>query len=298
MIERDDRSIDESTLGGGGRFDDDRLMAYVLGLDGDPELETAVTSDEALRARVAALRDEIAAVGAGLSRVVPPPPDDYTDLGEERWRRLRELLATPAPAVSDRRPLWRRALAPAIALGLVLVLGVAGIQYLGGGEGTELATENATDKAAESYGDAAASDQDASLGRAASEDGDGRATAQVREIAGATSYAAVVVARAAPPGGSSQRFEVVRILRQDDADVEVGDLVELGIIDQTVEPDRLVVLFLDPSPIPDPSGTAGAPTVATTEGGGPGVVEYGHHGARALILLLEAGTDPGALSLP
>ncbi len=297
MADHDDMTADPGFAAGEPGFDDDRLLAFALGLDDDPQLAAAAESDAALRARLDAMRADVATIGAGLERVVPAPPDDYTDLGDERWRRVRGLLEAPATAASRRRPLWRRALAPAVALALVFVLGVAGVQYLGGNDGVELATEGAADKATEGDGDETGSAQEDSLGRTAGQDGGG-AAARVREIADAASYAAVVVARAAPPGGSSQRFEVLRVLRQDDTGVEVGDLVELQIVDQTVEPERLVVLFLEPSPVPAPSTTAGAPAATATDGSELGVVEYEHRGTRALIVLLEAGTDPGAVNLP
>ena len=40
--------------------DDDRLLAYVLGLDDDPELEAAAAADEELRRRINLLRDQMA----------------------------------------------------------------------------------------------------------------------------------------------------------------------------------------------------------------------------------------------
>ena len=52
-------------------FDDDRLLAFALGLDDDPELVAATAADEGLRRRLDAVRAEVEQVGAQVRAAVP-----------------------------------------------------------------------------------------------------------------------------------------------------------------------------------------------------------------------------------
>jgi hypothetical protein len=300
MTDRDDMHEDQTAGDGAPAFDDDRLLAYALGLEDDPGLEAAVQADPALRARLAAMQADVDAVGAGLDRVVPAPADDFSDLSDPRWDGLREFVAAPAPAAPRRRPTWLRVLAPAAAIVLVLVAGVIGVQRLGD-VGGEMANQSAADKATAGYGEEAAPTLDGSAGGAAAEGGDDAAPLLERAVPGAAAYPLVVVARAIVPGDFGQRFEVVRVLRDvSAAGIEVGDRVRLRIVDRAVAPDRLVALFLGPAPTPAPATgpSASATTDSQERGVEAAIVEYEYRGLPALALQLPAGTDPDAVTLP
>ena len=79
------------------RFDDDRLLAFALGLDDDPELAAAAAGDERLRRRLDAMRAEIGGVATQLDAAVPAPGGDYADPTGVRWAGLREFYQPPAP---------------------------------------------------------------------------------------------------------------------------------------------------------------------------------------------------------
>ncbi len=78
------------------RFDEDRLLAFALGLEDDAELQAALAVDEELRRRLEALQADLGDVGGGLERLVPAPDDTYADPAA-RWGELRPFFAT-APA--------------------------------------------------------------------------------------------------------------------------------------------------------------------------------------------------------
>jgi len=266
-------------------FDDDRLLAYALGLDDDPGLEAAAEADAALNARLAAMRADVGAVGAGLDRVVPAPPDEYTDLSGTRWGELREFVAAPAPAAPRRRPMWLRVLVPAAAIALVLVAGVVGLQRLGTVGGNEAATVADDEKTVESYGR-----QSGGTGTAE----DAGAPSLDATIPDPTAYETVVVARAQLPFGGRQRFEVLRVLRG-----EAGTEVSLAMVDRALAPDTLAILYLRPTghandapSAPSPASTA-TPLVVAGK-----VVRYTFKGEPALARRLPADTDLETITLP
>ena len=88
---------DEKTreMTGASAFDDDRLLAFALGLDDDPELLAAAAGDEGLGRRLDAVRAEVGQVGAQVRAAVPGPNEDYTHLGDPRWAGLHEFFAPP-----------------------------------------------------------------------------------------------------------------------------------------------------------------------------------------------------------
>ena len=95
----------------GGGFDDDRLLAYALGLDDDPELVAAAAADDELRARLEAVRAQAEAVGARVAAAVPAPDEDYADLSSPRWAALGEFFeaaqagtGAPSPCALAARP--------------------------------------------------------------------------------------------------------------------------------------------------------------------------------------------------
>jgi hypothetical protein len=279
---------DERTDNGiqpGGGFDDDRLLAYALGLDDDHGLEAAAAGDAALRARIAAMRADVGAVGAGLDRVVPAPPDEYTELSGAQWGELRELVA--APAAPRRRPMWLRVLVPAAAIALVLVAGVVGLQRLGTVGGNDAATVTDDEKALESDGRQSGGTE----GGAAEGAG---APSLDATVPGSAAYETVVVARAEPPFGGRQRFEVLRVLRG-----EAGAEVSLAMVDRALAPDTLAILYLRPTghandapSAPSPAST-GTPLIVAGK-----VVRYTFMGEPALARRLPADTDLETIALP
>jgi len=268
-------------------FDDDRLLAYALGLEQDPALEAAAEADAALHTRIAAMRADVGAVTAGLDRVVPAPPDEYTDLSGARWGELREFVAAPAPAAPRRRPMWLRVLVPAAAIALVLVAGVVGLQRLGTVGGNDAATVADDEKALESDGRQSGGTE----GGAAEGAG---APSLGATVPGSAAYETVVVARAEPPFGGRQRFEVLRVLRG-----EAGTEVSLAMIDRALAPDTLAILYL--RPIGDVYLAPSAPSPVAP--GSPLVVAgkflaYTLKGEPALARTLPADTDLDKVTLP
>jgi len=281
-------------------FDDDRLLAFALGLEDDPELEAAAADDAVLRDRLAAMRADVGAVAAGLDRVVPAPPDGYVDLREERWGELRDLMTAPAPAEPRRRPFWLRVIAPAAAIALVLVAGVVGLQHLGVGSDDATLEMQGGDKSAESSQarDGVDLSGDEGAGSAVT---DSMAPSVESAVPDPALYATVLVARAAPPTDLRQRFDVLRVLRDANAaSWGIGDVVRLTIVDETVTSERLVVLYLDPSGVlSSPGTTGGTATPSPNAGDTRGlVIEYVYHGRPALARMLPSGTDPNTVTLP
>ena len=288
----DSANTDEDFVSGsaGGRaFDDDRLLAYALGLGDDPELEAAAREDDALRDRIAAMRGDVDAVAAGLDRVVPAPPDDYADLGEARWGELRESVT--APAAPRRRPAWLRVLAPAAAIALVLVAGVVGLQRLGDGEGNEAATTSADDKAVESY-----DRQKTSAGQGeAGPTTDGLAAPTPAAAAADPGYETVVVAVAAPPAAGRQDFYVRRVVFG-----EAGPLITLEIDEQALVAHALAILYLTPTG--DETGASAPPKPTVSASPPPSVaskaLRFTFDGAPAWARQLAPGIDPERVTLP
>ena len=74
-----------------------------LGLDDDPELLAAAEDDAELAGRLAAMRADVALIGAQVGASVPEPDDAYTDLSGERWSGLKEFFEPPARAAAPPR---------------------------------------------------------------------------------------------------------------------------------------------------------------------------------------------------
>lgn len=292
--ERREAMTDEPTEGRtrppGGAFDDDRLLACALGLDDDPELAAASATDAELAARLAAMRADVAAVGAQVSAAVPSPGEAYADLAGERWSGLKEYLEPPARAAKPRRAgRWWRVAAPVAAV-LVLAL-VAGIVAVDRGSQAELARDQAATMAESDSSDTATPSAD----RAA-----GYASAAERFAAQLDSFAVVVLARARAASGALQRFAVVRIFKG-----EAPEMVELEIDGQPADQGRLHLLMLDPvagggqeSATPPP--LEGQPSTGTSDAGAPGHmldVAYTYHGEPTVVREFAAGTDPDEVSI-
>jgi hypothetical protein len=115
----------------GGGVDDDRILAFVLGLDDDAELAAAAGDDAELRDRLETVRAEVAHVVAGVRAGVPVPGDDYTDLGDPRWAGLQEYWQPgqerqAGASRGSRR--WLRVLAPVAAVALAVAVGASVIE--------------------------------------------------------------------------------------------------------------------------------------------------------------------------
>lgn len=115
----------------GDDMDDDRLLAYVLGLEDDPEIEAAAAADTEFGHRLETVRAEVAHVAAEVRAAVPAPADDYTDLGDPRWAGLQEFWqpARERPAGAGRGSRrWLRVLAPVAAVALAVAVGASVIE--------------------------------------------------------------------------------------------------------------------------------------------------------------------------
>ena len=142
-----DETYTDAVMPSGG-FDDDRLLAYVLGLDEDAALAAAAATDAELRARLETIRAQADAVGARISAAVPAPDDSYADLSAPRWADLGEFLRTPDTtplAARTRSSRWLRVAAPALVVVLALAVGAAVLSSRGGsgGTGSHATAENA-----------------------------------------------------------------------------------------------------------------------------------------------------------
>ena len=216
-------------------FDDDRLLAYALGLEDDAELEAALTEDGELRRRMEALRAGLDDVGAGLERLVPAPDETYADPAAARWDGLRPFFAPPPerrPARGSLLGRWR-VLVP--VLGAILAVAVVGAFALRDGPiGTQRATDEAG-RAAESA-DAPAVGADAS--KSAYGAGDLAADLELYETA--------FVGRAGEVTDGRQRFTVVRQVKG----TVTGD-VYLEVVDQPIPVETLTLVMFG-------AGTLGA----------------------------------------
>ena len=186
------------------RFDDDRLLAYALGLEDDAELEQALATDAALRERLSSMRDDLGAVEDQVHAAVPAPEESWADLSAARWDGLRPYVATPpAPAPRRRRRLSWRVLAPAVgvAAAAALAIGIA-ISQTGGTNGSSGGSEFSAQPG---------------VGRraAASHQGCRQSPAVAALAADAAAYRTAVVARAGAVTGGVQQFTVVRTLKGD-----------------------------------------------------------------------------------
>lgn len=243
------------------RQDDERLLAYVLGIEKDPELAAAAERDEALRGRIQTLRADLGRVAADVAATVPETPPDYTDLATARWQRLREAIAeepasaTEPPAAAAqgrdtrgrRRGAWRwmRVLAPAAAVLALLVVGVSVLQESRQLSATEQQANGAYDKAL-----GAAESGPSSPARTTP------APSATAESADAW-FDTVVVARPLAARDNAQAFDVLRTLRG-----SAGAIVRLHVVTSAADPGRLYAVFLRTLPVSD---EAEASTRATAE---------------------------------
>jgi hypothetical protein len=319
---------DERTDNGvrpGGGFDDDRLLAFALGLDDDPELLAAAENDADLSGRLAAMRADVDRIGAQVAAVVPAPADTYTDLSGERWSGLKEYFEVPASAAKPRRERrWWRVIAPVTALAvLAVVVGIVAVN-----QGTPSSTSDSSAEVAQSSseavqpGGAESLSSDIGTERSTSTDSgtttgtgsdtgadNGASVVKSTEVAPTTAverladqldrFAIVVLARARAATGALQRFAVLRIFKGD-----APEVVELEVDDQPADLGRLHLLMLDPttdagyqsdSPEPIPSLAAAEEDAVL---GTPLAVSYTYGGEPTMVREFAAGTDPDMVRLP
>jgi hypothetical protein len=179
-------------------MDDDRLLAYVLGLDDDPELVAAAATDSELGSRLEEVRAEVDAVAAGVRAAVPAPDETYTDLSDARWAGLQEYF-TPARERPRRERRgsrrWLRVLAPVAAVALAVAIGVSVIERQGG---ADLGIAERSGKTA----DTSSSAHDDSAGGGPAESGSTGASVADGVPAAATSVTPEQSSHDEPPSGA------------------------------------------------------------------------------------------------
>lgn len=267
-----------------GVFDDDRLLAFALGLDDDPDLTAAAAEDETLADRLATVQADVARVGAQLEAAVPVPADDYADLADPAWTGLREYMAVPA-AARRRGSRWLRVLAPVAAVAVALAVGLTLVDRSSDEVATQLGGKSAGVEAAPVPA------RDATV------------TSYAEQV---DQFAAVVLARARAATGAIQSFVVVRLLKG-----TAPDVVRLQVADRPADAGRLHLLFLRPlqevvsvgepdasspsplSPLPSPASPGDATAYVA---GDP--VAYVYHGHTALARELPVDIDPETVALP
>jgi len=205
------------------RLDDDRLLAYALGLDDDAELAAALAEDEELRRRLDALQADLDEVGAGLERLVPAPDEVYADPAAARWDGLRPFLAPPPERRTARRR-WR-VLVP--ALGAILAVAVVGAFVLRSGP---LVSQRSTDEAGTAAESADAPAVGADASKSAHGAGDLAADLELFETA--------FVARAGEVADGRQRFTVVRQVKG----TVTGD-VYVKVVDRPIPAETLTLVM-------------------------------------------------------
>jgi hypothetical protein len=284
-----DKRTDEMT--GAPGFDDDRLLAFALGLDDDPQLVAAAAADEDLRRRLDAMRTEVEQVGARVRAAVPAPDEDYTDLADPSWDGLHEFFATTQPAKErGRASRWLRVLAPAAVAVVAVAVGLAVVNNQ---ENARVAGDDAMSTAAKTSSEAA--------GPQTTSD---RAGAYAQALHDQLDlYAVVVLAKAKAVSGTFQRFVVVKVLKGNGPDT-----VRLHVADRPADVGRLHLLFMRPqlggsppaspdaTPLPLPGSTETTSTLEALAAAAP--VTYSYRGETAVLRELPAGTDPAAVHLP
>ena len=316
---------DERTENGmqpGGDFDDDRLLVFALGLDDDPGLLAAAESDAELAGRLAAMRADVAQIGAQVGAAVPTPDDDYTDLSGDRWSGLKEFFEPAASAAAPRRERrWWRVVAPVMAL-IVLALAVGIVAVNRGGIGSSSTSSGSTAEVARSASDAGqpVSGQSADSGKTAQD------TVAEQFAEQLDRFAVVVLARARAATGALQRFAVLRIFKG-----EAPKVVQLEVDGQPADQGRLHLLMLDPvaaadnelaSPAPSslfaspPASPPGSPFASPESSGSPVApsfepspayfgtavgqplaVAYTYRGEPTMVREFATGTDPDSVTL-
>ncbi len=196
--------------GPAGTFDDDRLLAFALGLDDDPELRQAAAAGADLGARLAAMRADVDAIGAQVRAAVPQPDASYADLTGERWGGLREYFEAPASTAAPRRGRrWWRVVAPVTALAVLAVaVGIVAVDQSGRSASSDSASEvarSAMDTTGSFSGQSASTD---------AREGEAAGLAATPGTATAAGAAATPAPLAAPQTAAQRLADVARPLRR------------------------------------------------------------------------------------
>ncbi|HSL95659.1 MAG TPA: hypothetical protein VLA35_07070 [Thermoleophilia bacterium] len=269
----DERTSFDATRGGasvsvpdeGAGVDDDRLLAFALGLEDDAELRAALAEDEGLRRRLESLRAGLDDVGAGLERLVPAPDETYADPAAARWDGLRPFFAPPP----ERRPARRRWRVLVPALGAILAVAVVGAFALRDGP---IGTQRATDEAGTAAESADAPTVGADASKSSYGAGDLAADLELFETA--------FVGRAGEVADGRQRFTVVRRFKG-----LVTDDIYLEVVDRPLDPGALAIVLL--GPVSDER---------VLSGGAGEAVPYEYQGIEALARPLPPDVDPDELA--
>ena len=304
-----------------GVFDDDRLLAYALGLDDDRELEQAAAADAGLRLRLDAMLADVAAVRDGVSAAAPAPDEGYTDLGDARWAGLGEFLQPPAPR-RRRGSFWLRVLAPVAIVAVAAAVGLTVITHQNG-SGSSFSSAGSSEVGKTAPAPVSGLGAPTASGTAAP------AAAPALDLsAQSRRYAVVVVARARAVHGTTQSFRIVRRLKS--RATWNPRVITLRVTSAPAKVGALHVLFLEPlpatpapapssvpstSPLPTPGGavtsSAGASPPATPDATSPSVLPspvvtpqtapelaFTYQGQAAMAQQLPAGTDAASVQLP
>lgn len=253
---------------GGEQVDDDRLLAYALGLEDDPELALALESDARLHERLQRIQVELREVEEELRAAVPPVDEDWADLSSQRWEALRPYVRT-RPAKPRYRLIRLKVLVPAAAA-IALALGVTlSHQTLRQGSG-------------------AAKDGSAVTAASAPESSQRKSAYD-----SPTQFKTIVVARAQAPKHDAQQFTVERVLKGS-APATVKLTIEAG---EALPQGTLAVLSLLPVDTVS-SGAASTPRSATPLKQGDSETVYSFEGRLAAVQQLPPGAQPADVTLP
>jgi hypothetical protein len=276
MTDTPDKNRDASVPDERASFDDDRLLAYALGLEDDAELAAALAEDEALRRRLETLQAGLDDVGAGLERLVPSPDDTYADPAAARWDGLRPFFAPPP----ERRPARRRWRVLVPALGAILAVAIVGAFALRGGQANmEMARE-----------EGAAADESAGAPSVTSDAS--KSSYGAKEVATDLElYEIAFVGRAGEVTEGRQRFTVVRQVKG-----TVDGDVYLEVVDQPIPAETLTLVMLGagelgvegatPMPTPTAPDAQALQRIASTA-----FLTTGAEGVRALAIPLPPDVD-------
>jgi hypothetical protein len=273
---------DEMSGAPGERFDDDRLLAYALQIEDDPELEQALATDAALRERLLAMRADLGSLGDEVRAAVPAPEESWADLSAARWDGLRPYVTSRPARASRRRRFGLRVLAPVVGVAAAAALAVGIVLSQSGGLNTGSSGEAASNSSGAAPQVAAGGTKSFSI------------PSPTAAAADAAAYQTAVVARAGAVTNGVQDFAVVRTLKGD-----AGGTVQLSVeVGGAVRQGALALLLLTPtdtlsSPIP-----SAMPSASATQSRSPGGHLYLYQGTPAVVQKLPAGTDPNAVPLP
>lgn len=271
-----------------GPFDDDRLLAFALGLEDDPELEAALAGQPLLQRRLKALSADLERVKGELQSIVPPAGPAYERPADATWSRLQRYYAAPAAAGRSASWRWQRLLAPAAALLVVAAVSVGVVLTLHGQGGSSSGTSTAAE---------GKSTADNALGLQQG------ATALPRKA----DYDLVVVARAGAYAAGNQQFTVLRVLKG-----KAGASVSVTVPrSAAVKAGEVRLLYLQPAAkfaVPSggssvnsyaaPSLTSPKPAPAARAPASTHGVSAQFAGQPALIVPLPAGASAGTVTLP